>query len=149
MAGAGFQVKLQGAEKLAAALNRFARFSGKTTDLLDSIGSTHEKQVRRRIQTEKTDPDGQAWPEWDPDYAETRHSGHSLLQNEGHLLDSINYLTEPGGVRIGSNLVYAASHQHGDERRGMPKRTFLGLSDGNRKEMLDDVLNAAIEDLLK
>lgn len=148
MAGAGFQVESKGAEKLLAALNRVARFSDNTDDILEAIGSTHEKQVRRRIQDEKTDPHGEVWPEWSEEYAETRHEGHSLLQNEGHMLDSINYLVEPGGVRIGSNMIYAASHQYGDQKRGIPRREFIGLSDKNRAELLSDVLNSAIEDML-
>ncbi|HXG47690.1 MAG TPA: phage virion morphogenesis protein, partial [Methylomirabilota bacterium] len=77
---------------------------------------------------EKTAPDGTAWPAWSPRYANTRHSGHSLLRAEGGLLDSIQFLVSDDAVEVGSNLVYAATHQFGDAKRKIPPRPYLGLS---------------------
>ena len=116
-------------------------------ELLESIGAMVESQTRQRIQEDKTGPDGKAWPKWSERYGKTRNSGQSLLQNEGDLLDSIQYLVNGKEVEIGSNLVYAATHQYGDEARSIPARTFLGLSDENERE-LDDLIQGFIQDLL-
>ncbi|MEZ8102147.1 phage virion morphogenesis protein [Vibrio bivalvicida] len=81
--------------------------------LLDALGSVVESQTRRRIADEKTSPDGRAWPEWSDGYAKTRHGNQSLLQGEGDLLDSLQYIVERNQVRIGSPLPYSGVHQDG------------------------------------
>ncbi|MBU2713731.1 phage virion morphogenesis protein [Zooshikella sp. WH53] len=59
-------------------------------ELLDTLGATVESQTRRRIEEEQTAPDGSPWPTWSSGYAATRHGNQSLLQNEGHLVDSLH-----------------------------------------------------------
>lgn len=131
------------------------------SDLLEGIGQEVEAQTRHRIQEEKRAPDGSEWPDWSEKYAASRHGaraahgphpgqlraagGHSILQLDGHLLDSIQFVVEGDDVLIGSNMVYAATHQFG--RGAIPKREFLGLSEQNADdieqltaEFLDDVL---------
>lgn len=81
--------------------------------LLDTLGAVVESQTRRRIADEKQAPDGSSWPDWSAPYAKTRHGNQSLLQGEGDLLDSIQYLVERNQVRVGSPLPYAAVHQDG------------------------------------
>lgn len=118
------------------------------TRLLDAMGAIVETQTRRRIESEKESPDGQSWVDWSPRYAKTRHGGHSLLQNEGHLHDSIQFLVTGDVVEIGSNLVYAAPQQFGLEERNIPDRPYLGISADNGAELehtvnsfLDKVVN--------
>lgn len=102
--------------------------------LLDVIGSEVESQTRRRISDEKTGPDGEPWDPWSDGYAPTRHSGQSLLQSEGHLLDSIQPLvTGTERLEVGTNLLYGATHQFG--RDGTPARPFLGLSPENSDDV--------------
>ena len=62
-------------------------------------------------------------------------SGQGLLQSEGDLLDSIQYLVDREKVEIDSNLVYAATHQYGDKARGISARTYLELSDEDEREL--------------
>ena len=81
--------------------------------LLKNIGSEVEDQTIRRIEKEKTAPDGSAWAPWTEDYKKTRHGGNSLLQGEGALLDSIEYQVQRNSVRVGSALAYAGVHQDG------------------------------------
>lgn len=129
-------------DRLAARINRMANFDQGA--LLDTIGATVESQTRRRISDEKYGPDDQQWPAWLDTYAATRHGGHSLLIGEGHLLDSIQYLVSDGQVEVGSNLIYASTHQFGDEDRNIEPRPFLGLSTANIDELdtvLDDFFN--------
>lgn len=108
-------------------------------ELMDSVGALVESQTRRRIHEQETAPSGESWTLWSEGYAASRHAGHSLLQGEGDLLDSIQFLVDGDTVEVGSNLVYAASHQYGDPERGIPARPFLGLSDEDEAE-LDDLV---------
>lgn len=118
--------------------------------LLDVAGATVESQTRRRIEDDKTGPDGVAWPAWSERYAQTRHGNQSLLEGEGDLLDSIGYVVDLSGdsVEIGSNLVYAATHQAGDERRNIPARPYIGLSSDDESE-LEQVVDAFVAEVLQ
>lgn len=75
-------------------------------ELLESLGAVVESQTRRRIADEKTAPDGGRWPDWSDGYAKTRHGNQSLLQGNGDLLDSIQYVVGKGVVHIGTPLDY-------------------------------------------
>lgn len=111
-------------------------------DLLDALGAEVASRTQRRIREEKAGPDGEPWPDWSPRYAATRSGGQSLLMSEGDLDDSIqHFLSGPETVVIGSPLAYAATHQFGDESRGIPARPFLGHSAGNDRD-LDAVIEA-------
>jgi phage virion morphogenesis protein len=118
--------------------------------LLDAVGFAVENQTRRRIYDEKTGPDGVAWPNWSERYALSRHGNHSLLEGERDLLDSIDYTvaSSGGAVEIGSNLVYAATHQAGDERRNIPARPYLGLSTDDEDE-LEQVVDDFLAEVLR
>lgn len=82
-------------------------------DLLHALGAVVESQTRRRIADEKTSPSGQPWDDWSPEYARTRNGNQSLLQGEGGLLDSIQFVVDRNQVRVGSPLAYARVHQEG------------------------------------
>lgn len=142
MSGAAIQVNLASDPRIARRLERLAQFE--IDQLLESIGAEVESQTRRRIQIDKASPTGSPWPEWSEGYGQTRHSGHSLLQGGGHLLDSITYQVDGDSVLVGSPLVYAATHQFGDEERGIPQREFLGLADRDREDVI-----GLIEDYLE
>lgn len=142
MSGAGIQVSLLDDPRLVGRLERLAQLD--TTPLLEAIGAEVESQTRRRIAVDKASPAGVPWPQWSKEYAATRHSGQRLLQSAGHLLDSITHQVEGDSVLVGSPLVYAATHQHGDPERGIEQREFLGLHGDD----LDDVVGL-IEDYLE
>jgi len=148
MAGAGIEsrgVALEvRAEGLDAALERIRKLSAfRRLGLFELLGAEIESQTKRRISDEKSYPgSGFAWPAWSPAYAETLSAGHSLLQNEGHLLESIQYASDFDRLEVGSNLVYAAIHQFGGAavgKPGLPPREYLGLSAENMSD-LDDIL---------
>lgn len=132
MSGAAIEISLDGVKRLN---QRFAKLAHIDTDkqFLYEVGSTVESQTHNRIRNEKNSPEGIAWPEWSDEYAKTRHSGHSLLMNEGDLDDSITFNVLDDGVEIGSNLVYAARQHFGG--KGIPSRKYLGVN----KDNLDDV----------
>lgn len=133
MSGTSFDVKPQGFSEIQ---QRLLQISGADfSQLLDNVGALVESQTRRRIQEQKKGPDGTAWRQWSPAYAARRRGGHSLLQGEGHLMDSIQYLRSGTTVEVGTNLVYGAVHQHG--HKGIPARPYLGLSSDDEAELVE------------
>jgi phage virion morphogenesis protein len=109
-----------------ARLSAFVKLGRNPAPLLDAMGALVESQTRQRITSTKTAPDGKKWAPWSEKYAVTRHGGHSLLRNEGDLLDAIQHLVSGDTSEVGANLEYAATHQYGDRKRGIPARPYLG-----------------------
>jgi phage virion morphogenesis protein len=121
--------------------------------LLTTIGATGEMQTRRRIEEEKTAPDGSAWP--------ANRAGTSiLLQSGSNLRDSIAHDVGGGATEWGASWEYAHVHQDGavikprDAKRlsfmiggervfarqvTIPARSFVGLSEANKSEIVDVV----------
>lgn len=151
-------VSLGAVERLAGRIARLGDMD--TRPLMDEVGALGESQTKRRIDEEKTAPDGTAWPSWSESYAATRHPGQSLLVAGGFLLDSVEYVVGISGdyVEWGSNMVYAGAHQHGldmslvgsHRRITIPARPFLGLSDENEEDLavlVDDFVDRQLEAL--
>ena len=140
MAGTGLEIRIE-SEAVGRLNRRISELAAGLTDfrpLLESVGGEVESQTRRRISEEKAAPDGTPWQPWSDDYAETRHGGHSLLEGEGELLDSLQFLVGDDQVEIGSNLIYAAIHQHGGDEVGIPipARIYLGISPENEEDLM-------------
>ena len=132
MSGARLVLDIDGLARLAGWTGGMHR---RVADLPDALGAMVESQTRRRIEEERTAPDGTPWPAWSKDYGATRHSGHALLQGEGDLVDSLFHETTSDGAEIGTGLVYGATHQFGREENHIPARPFLGLSPDNEAEI--------------
>lgn len=150
MSGTGLQITVDDSQlaAVAAKLNRLGR-GADPHEILDVISAEVESQTRRRIESEKASPEGGAWPAWSPDYAAKRHGGHSLLVNEGELLDSIQRLVSGKEAQVGTNLIYGAIHQFGGDEVDMdiPAREYLGISDDNRDD-LEALVDDWVEGLL-
>jgi len=138
MSGVGLAHDFDGVEALRIRVRDIGQFD--RHDLLDIIGATVESQTRRRIEDDKSSPVGVPWAAWSEAYADTRHSGHSLLEGEGHLLASMTHTVGLISVEVGSNQVYAATHQFGDPGRNIPARPSLGLSSADAAELETDIL---------
>lgn len=147
MSGAGLAYDLSGLDVLRRRVGALGKIDRRA--LLDVIGATVESQTRRRITDDKEAPDGNEWAAWSGGYAAKRHGGHSLLEGEGLLLGSLGYAVALAGdqVEVGSNMIYAATHQFGDEKRNIPARPFLGLSRDDEAE-LDDAIDNFISRVL-
>jgi len=104
--------------------------------LREDLAAEVVSQTQRRISDEKTDPDGNAWEGWSTGYAAKRRSGHSLLMNEGDLVSDIHYQVSASEAIVGSNLIYAATHQMGDDSRNIKARPFLGVSNDNETDLV-------------
>ena len=139
--------------------NQLARLARHVTEaaeadlypMLDAIGQTIEDNARRRIFESKREPNGKRWKPWSERYAKTRKSHHSLLQDTGALADSLTHTVDGKEVVVGSNLVYAATHQWGDEERKIPARPYLsgeGFEDESEREELRDVLREFLGSVL-
>ncbi|ADZ72406.1 phage virion morphogenesis protein [Polymorphum gilvum] len=119
-------------------------------ELAEGIGRLVQEQTRRRIEQEKTTPEGAAW--------KPNRAGTSILYAEGHLSRSVDYVASSAGVLVGSGLAYARIHQQGGTVKPktaralrfmvgnaavfartvtIPARTWLGLSAENRRDIED------------
>lgn len=118
-------------------------------DVLNAVGSMVESQVRERIGSgDRKAPDGSDWPDWSEEYEKTRGSQQDMLLSEGDLLESIQYAISGPSVDVGSNLVYAATHQFGDPGRNIPARAYLGLSGNDERDieaLVEDICAGALE----
>lgn len=152
----GASIELQGLPNVHRHLDRIVLHMGSPAGrsaLLEREAAIVESQTRRRISEEKTSPEGEAWPKWSTGYAKTRHGGHSLLQSEGHLLDSLTTAigTSANEAYVGSNLIYAAIQNSGGTDNmapgpaGIPAREYLGISDENLQDIEDDIEAWAME----
>lgn len=116
-------------------------------NVLIGVGAEIESQVRKRIDEDKTAPDGTDWEVWSESYRKTRRGQHSLLVGHGELLDSIQHAVTGGSVDVGTNLIYAPTHQYGDPERNIPERPFLGLSSDDTydiMDLVDDIVGGAM-----
>lgn len=162
MAGLEFSIVDVGGRQVKRRLDRLSHID--TTDLLESVGAVVESQIRRRIKHEKKSPDGEAWEELSPRYErrKSKISSGGLLELHGGLLDSIQFEVRGDTLIEGSNLIYSWTHQVGDKREApswsgagrsggkmassthtveIPARPYLGLSDENRDEVEDVVID--------
>lgn len=138
MSSVDLVINLRGLDPFKRTLGRMS--PQRLERLLDSVGATLESQTRERLGDDKKDPEGKPWAPWSPDYAERRPSNGGLLELSGGLIDSIAFETSASAVTLGSNLVYALSHQMGDSDRGIPARPYLGVSDENLEDIGDVVM---------
>lgn len=112
MSGAEISVDLSDLERFSQQLGQFAQMDN-LGELFGLLATEGESQTRRRISVEKETPDGTPWQVWSDAYAATRHAGHSLLENQGELLDSLTSFADDESAVWGTNLIYAAAQQFG------------------------------------
>jgi phage virion morphogenesis protein len=102
------------------ALAKFRLSLAQKDELMFQIGAAMLVSVRRTFR-EQGSP-ARSWAPLAPSTVKSNPkkygSGHQLLIDSGHLLNSIGFKTEPGAVVIGTNLKYAAVHQFGSRDRG-------------------------------
>lgn len=111
------------------------------TPALRDVGEYMLRRTRKRFDTE-TAPDGNKWKALKPATIRakqrraktgkpyrTNADPTAILKDTFTLRDSITYQLTNGGVAIGTNISYGIYQQ--------PKRSFLGLDDADRSEILD------------
>jgi len=126
-------------------------FDFEAGELMTAIAALGESQTRRRIETEKTAPDGTPWRE--------NTKGTSILMETGqHLLSSLAWTASADEAEWGATWEYAHVHQDGmvivpksaealvfqiggqvihAKKVTVPARTFVGLSSDNEREIVE------------
>ena len=116
--------KLQGnAETLRPALHEIGEY------LLEATEDRFVAQV---------DPAGRPWAPLSPRYkTQKRRRQDLILVLDGYLKGTLAKRVSAARLEIGSNRIYAATHQLGDEGRNIPARPFLGLASADKAEILN------------
>lgn len=149
MAGSSLRLDIHYSHReVTEALKRLAEASGDMEAAFRDIGEALLNSHQERF-TEQQSPDGERWAPLSPKYARRkRENRDKILILTGELRDLLRYQASATELVLGTDRRYGATHQFGDERRNIPERPFLGLSDDDRQAVLDilgDHLKAALE----
>lgn len=149
--GATITIEVDGMPAAMRAIEGFSNLP--KGELLEVLGALVEMQTRRRIEEEKTSPEGADW-------APNRAGTSILLETGRHLRDSIGYVVSGDQVEIGAAWEFAHVHQGGatikpkDANRlvfrvgnhvifakevTIPARPFMGVSSDNEQELVEAV----------
>lgn len=113
---------------------------GESRDLLlNDIGEYLLRSTRDRNKTQRS-PTGQPWKPLSPaykKYKDRKRPGVRMLVFDFHMQgDQLSYQVAGDNLFVGTNAVYGARHQFGDEGDdGMPARPWLGLSAEDQEEI--------------
>lgn len=136
MAGTSFRIEPEGLEDVLAAYTRVGSMHQRRAMFAD-IGEYLDMATRERFQLEMA-PDGTPWEGLDPEYqARKKRQKNRILVLDAYLRDQMSYDAQPGSVEFGTARIYGATHQFGDDDRGIPARPFLGLSDDDEIHILN------------
>lgn len=109
------------------------------------------RSTKRRIMSEKREPDGTPWVAWSDAYERSKRPG-TMLKQSGALHRSIQSIVGSDSIEIGSDNIKAAVHQFGHTVRSgafagsyIPARRYLGFSDADERAIHDRM----IEDVRK
>ena len=119
-------------DALRKEIDRLFRAGGDLSPVMIEIAGHLQDSVAESFQRQAAPPDGEAWkPLAETTVEERRRTNYGpeepILQRDGGLLRSILPYSDDDSAVAESNLIYAATHQFGDEKRGIPARPFLGL----------------------
>lgn len=62
-----------------------------------------------------------------------------ILRDTGRLVNSLSTKASSNNAIVGTNVIYAATHQYGLPSKNIPKRTFLYLTEPERGVLLDRI----------
>lgn len=151
-------------------LGRLQKKAGNLHPCLKNIGLHLEESTKQRF-IKQEDPDGNHWAALKPSTLK-RKKGPKILTESAGLRDSIISAVRNNGLRVGTNKIYAATHQFGRDKMPehkrkvtkvfgktlkfpvwaqvrnydpkIPPRPFLGVSTSDREEIM-----AIVQDYLK
>ena len=140
MAGASLDINLEisNAAEVKAVFEALQTRLTDLTPVFQDIGEAMLNVTRERFNSQ-TAPDGSTWQALSPGYTKRKpRNKDKILTLYGHLRGTLDYQASAREVRIGTPLIYGATHQFG--RGPIPARPFLGLSSSDEQELLD-ILN--------
>lgn len=125
-------------QQLLNALNSFANFRYKfKTTALHKMAQAHKKQIRERLLTKKSGPDGESWRPWAESTRKKRerkgNAGQGLLVDSRRLVNSFKVAFTVGKGKLGSPLPYAARQHFGGGR--VPGRPYAGVGRTDMAEL--------------
>jgi phage virion morphogenesis protein len=126
--------------RLLQAFNQFSDFRRKfKTTALRKMAQTHKQQIRQRILTKKSGPDGEAWAPWAASTRKKRerkgNAGQGLLLDDRKLVNSFQVAFQVGKGKLGSPVAYASALHFGDSSRNLPGRPYAGVGRGDMAEL--------------
>jgi phage virion morphogenesis protein len=140
MAGAFLDIHVEGEKELLKALDRLLTSVKNPEPAFKNIGESlllsHEERWDKQI-----DPDGNAWEPLSDKYKASKRKASSRNPNKilklAGSLEDLNYRTSKDNLQLGTGAVYGATHQFGDDDRGIKARPFLGLSKSDGESILE------------
>lgn len=95
------------------------------------VRSTHDRFEAQH------DPSGHPWAPLSQAYRERKPKNKDLiLVLNAYLYNDIHYQADRQQLLVGTNRIYGATMQFGDDSRDIPARPFLGLSEADRTEVI-------------
>lgn len=134
MAGVHLSITTSGLDKLQARLHGLAGMD--TSTLMPRLGEYLLASTQERFKTQAA-PDGGAWDALAPRTVKRKkYNPSKVLTARGFLRRGIRYqVLDKSTVQVGTDSVYAATHQYGRDEAHIPARPFLGLSSADRREI--------------
>lgn len=135
MAGASVSIDIDDEEVVAV----LRQLQEKTEDLSEAFADIGEYLLDSHKDRfdQQTAPDGTPWAPLSPAYKKRKKkNADQILLLEGHLKTTLRYQASATDLLLGTNRIQGATHQFGDDERGIPARPFLGLSDDDRDEVV-------------
>jgi len=129
------------------ALRRLETAGTDLSPALKDIGEALLLSTEERFDNQ-VDPDGRPWKPLRPRYRK-RKKHPKILTETTNLRGRIVWQLVPGGVEIGTDVVYAAIHQLGGQAgrklaAEIPARPYLGFSAEDQNSMLE-IMRAHLE----
>lgn len=157
MAGTSFGIAIHD-EPLAFALRGMDAAGGDLTPAMDVVGAALVTSTQLRFERGEA-PGGNPWPS----SFRARVAGGQTLIDRGRLRDSITHEPSSHGVRVGTNVIYAAIHQFGGiivaksapqlafrladgglalvDQVEIPARPFLGIDRGDETMIAEELFD--------
>ena len=118
-------------------LKELARRGDNARPALLEIGEYLTESTEQRF-ADQVDPDGNSWKALSPKYAsKKKRNADLILVLNTYLGSTIAKNATNTSVEVGSNLIYAATHQFGDDERNIPARPFIGISTADETEIIE------------
>lgn len=129
--------------ELQRAINRLIDAGADMSSAMREIAGHLADSVADSFDREQA-PDGTPWkplkPKTKRERRRRRYAAGPILERSGDLARSILADHDETSAVAGTNLIYAATHHFGDEdRRGIPARPFLGVTEEHRSMILDAI----------
>lgn len=138
MAGAAIKIDYTIPDKEIAARLRALVNAGEDLepafyDIGESLLNSHHDRWDQQV-----DAEGNEWAALDPKYqARKKKNADKILMLDGFMHDTLAYNADSHGLELGTNSIQGATHQFGDEDRGILARPFLGISADDEQMILE------------